>query len=118
MTDPIYALIAEERRLEAIWEELHHRAEREYLDLPAAVRKSRGYTGDWHRSRSVRFAEARLAERDHHDAISRLRDAKPTTLHGVLARLDALTEVGEFDFETAVEVMQGIADRHPDIAVA
>jgi hypothetical protein len=117
MNDAIYAMIEEEKRLRAIFGDIYNRAEVAYFALPAADRKRRGYRAK-HESSSQLFAEAEVASKAWTDAISRLRNGKATTMRGVLARLDCLTETGEFDFETAVEVLARIADRQPDIAVA
>jgi hypothetical protein len=99
MPDPIYALIADEKRLRAIYFALFE-AERDESES------------------SPLFAEAKVAEKAWYDALDRLRNAKSKTLPGVLERLDCLIETGEFDFETAVGVLEGIAERQPDIAVA
>jgi hypothetical protein len=64
------------------------------------------------------YAAAEAAREAWGAASDRVRSAEPATLTGVVARLEFLTDEGQFDFETAVGVLRGIAERNPGLALA
>ena len=103
MSDPIFAVIEEAKRLQQLWERIDQRAA--VRAVPEAERSN------------VRTT-AENAREAWEAALKRVKDAEATTLTGLFARLDYLSECGECDYETVRDLLTRIAERQPDLTVA
>lgn len=116
MCDPVFTLIDEAKRLRSAWGEISGSAEREFFALSKGEREAIRKMPE--RDRSPLYAAAEATAGVWCTATQRVKDAKPATLAGVVARLRYLAEEGEFDFEAARDVLARIAERQPGLAVA
>jgi hypothetical protein len=90
-------------------------AEHEFFTLPKDERDA--MRGIPEAECSPLYGAAEAARERWDAATKRVQDAKPVTLAGVIARVDFLAGEGELDFDGTFDVLRGIAERQPDLAI-